>query len=46
MARACYGVMHLRCPELYEDGWLKQGTSLEALRTRLANDLDRHLFRP
>jgi hypothetical protein len=45
MARAGYGVVHLRCPELYEDGWLKQGASLEALRTRLANDLDRHLFR-
>ena len=45
LGRAGYGIVHLRHGDLYDAGWLKSGSALDALRARLEADLDAHLLR-
>ncbi len=44
LARAGYGIVHLRHADLYEGGWLKTGEALESLRRRLEAELDGYLL--
>jgi hypothetical protein len=44
LARADYGIVHLRHADLYEGGWLKTGEALESLRRRLEAELDGYLL--
>lgn len=44
LARAGYGVIHLRHADLYEGGWLKAVDALEAFRRRLDAELDAYLL--
>ena len=44
LKRAGYGVLHLRHADLYDQGWLRAGASLEAFRARLSVSLDEQLL--
>jgi hypothetical protein len=44
LGRAGYGIVHLRHADLFEGGWLKGGSALDAFRHRLEAELDAHLL--
>jgi hypothetical protein len=44
LARAGYGIVHLRHADLYDQGWLSSGLALAEFRTRLDAELDGHLM--